>query len=174
MLVHKLCHCGQGQTPHKFRHNFEETIYVYEENGKWFLDVSKVPDKKGKKCKVTECKAVKEQHVFMNHPFDPIEYSYKDIKIKLPENTICKGHEWSEEKEKIPCNVLISEHHNVQTHPFQIWIEIKNRMPDDKLKIVYNEYDEKVKIKNTAEASDSGNSTKMVVNYNPVSDSGDH
>lgn len=116
-----FCYCGNSDTPHNFRHEFEPIIFIdknRDKKGDFF--VIDAEDFKGQtmfgKCIVPQCNASKALHgTIIKHDYSPSEeYIKRDIKFTIPLDTLCRV-----------CNKDL-ENHNSLNHIFTTLIKVKN------------------------------------------------
>lgn len=133
-----ICHCGNTNFPHNFRHPFEKLCKVINKDNIFTLNALDFPLKKDSKCSVPNCNAIASVHdsVALPHKYIPQEYSYREIKLTLPENSYCHK-----------CKIFILNHKK-QNHHFTTKVNIKNLNDTDKVFICHPE-DEDIKIINS-------------------------
>jgi hypothetical protein len=141
MTTFYICHCGNLETPHNFRHTYKKTAKVERKIGpmgkEYFeIDACDFPEHTTSMCSIENCKAVPGIHETPNleHKYIPLEYSYRDVILVLPEDSRCNK-----------CPVVVSKHQSVMTHHFTTKIFVENKKEMDRVTIVHPE-DEDIKI----------------------------
>jgi hypothetical protein len=144
----EICHCGQTDTPHFFRHPYKPVALVRRRelsNGTQFLiDVSGFPEEKGECCSVSGCTASKYLHGTKTmrdpdgkcHEYVPNYYKYRKINFMVPEDTPCNVKD---------CGVNIASHDKVDTHHFKTKIIFKGKFEKDQITVT-NPVDEDRKV----------------------------
>lgn len=138
MTTFHICHCGNINYPHNFRHSFEgliEVSRVKDEFGDVYsFDSDKYPVVIKKKCSKDDCNYSKPIHgsSVLPHEYVETEVKYREIKFTVPPDTQCRI-----------CKILLKEHHKVETHHFKTKV-IFRKEKDDIIKIVHRDNDRKI------------------------------
>ncbi len=140
-----ICHCGNGQNNHNFRHTFEKMVrvkYKYKTKNNvtykvFQLNANDFPKLLGQEgCTVPQCGKNEAYHEdkHIKHKYQPgKKFIYKHIKFVIPPDTVCR----------IPgCGVNIIDHEEVLTHPFTTKVVIINKNKRDKVTIEHPDDDE--------------------------------
>lgn len=133
-----ICHCGNTSDNHNFRHPYVKTAQVILNNETFILDANDFPVKTGTRCGKPDCTGDIGRHgtILLEHAFEPVNYTYREIKFSLPSNTRC-----SYEK----CKQL-KDHRDVMTHHFTTKIIVNNKKEGDIVTVIDPD-DEDIKIK---------------------------
>jgi hypothetical protein len=141
MSVFYICHCGNLEKPHNFRHPYESIAKVERKcdqmNREYFvIDASVFPERLTTRCGVENCFAVPGIHGTPNleHKYVPIEYKYREINVVLPGDSQCNK-----------CVNMLSKHRSVMTHNFTTKILVENKGETDRVTVMDPE-DEDIKI----------------------------
>lgn len=138
-----LCHCGNPENSHNFRHPVTPTVlvekYMEEQKGEFFV-VNAVDFKTqkvlaGDKCMFEQCNAGKLLHgPVIKHDYIPSKmYEKRVVKFTLPLSTLCRT-----------CNVTLQEHQSL-THIFHTYVVVKNKGAKDEVVIRGKTDDQKIK-----------------------------
>ena len=116
-----LCSCGHPDTPHKFRHLFNPTVFInkcVDSKGELFIIDAEdfKPVEIFGKCGVFQCNADKMLHgTIIKHEYSPTEkYKKRTICFTLPLNTLCRV-----------CKIPLETHESL-THPFTTLVKVQN------------------------------------------------
>ena len=138
-----ICHCGNTEDRHYFRHPFERVASVTREQtaeeGEWYgLNALDFPEKSKVKCAISECTAGGALHEteVVRHAYNPRSYLYRDVRLSLPKDAVCNHKK---------CKVVLQDHRAVQTHRFMTRVVVANRQELDVVEVSYPE-DEDIKI----------------------------
>ena len=139
-----ICHCGNTNSPHNFKHSFVKTSKVLRKNKnnlEYFVFDSKLfPEFTKTKCKIENCNSLESIHdgEIIEHAYEPKEIKYKKIKLSLPQDSICNI-----------CHILL-KHHFVKenlslknNHCFKTKLKISSNTKDDEIFIIDYEDDDK-------------------------------
>jgi hypothetical protein len=127
-----LCHCGNPERSHNFRHPVTPTIFVEkyaDEKGEFFvIDTSDFKPQKvlaGDKCAFPQCNSGKLLHgPVIKHEYVPSgTYEKRVVRFTLPHETLCRT-----------CNVTLEEHKSL-THVFTTYVDVKNKGEHDEVVI---------------------------------------
>jgi len=124
------CHCGYPRHNHNFRHEISE-IKVYrvknQSEERFSVDAKMFPLCKATRCAKGGCNGVIGIHgtTVLEHKYIPVEYSYRNIRMVLPVDSICNK-----------CKIVISKHNSVMTHHFTTNVIIENLRDNDKIFII--------------------------------------
>jgi len=143
-----ICHCGNKEDNHNFRHAFEGKIPVRIKNSGFILDAKDFSEKTLSKCTVPNCNASKELHdtEIITHSYKPKKIRYRHVVFCLPPDTVCQWKaQNSYEHQSNDCSVTLENHDSVMTHHFTTSVLIKNRHKHDVIDILDPE-DEDTKI----------------------------
>lgn len=139
-----ICHCGNTQDNHYFRHAFEKCCLVvcekHNDIENFILNADNYPVKTGEKCSIPNCTGKINIHetILLNHKYIPISYNYREIKFSIPKDAKCHYKN---------CKKL-SEHSNVMTHHFTTKVTILNKKDNDIVSL-FDKDDEDIKILNS-------------------------
>ena len=136
------CLCGYPETNHFFRHQFSQIPVQRHKNQdteSFTVDANVYPVCKSTKCGKEGCNGVIGIHNTpgLEHSYIPVEYTYRTVKLVLPDNTSCNK-----------CGVKIDKHNTVMTHHFTTKVDIDNKQANDKILII-NPEDEDRKVINS-------------------------
>jgi hypothetical protein len=137
-----ICHCGNTIGSHNFKHQYVETAEILRDmdencNEFFILNADDFPVKTGTRCAKADCTADIRRHgtILLEHAFEPVNYTYREIKLSLPLDTQCN---------KDDCKQL-KDHKDVMTHHFSTKVIVKNKQENDIITII-NPEDEDIKI----------------------------
>lgn len=137
-----ICHCGNTSEPHNFRHRYEKVAKVTRNidadcNEYYSLNADNFPTKIGTRCSKSECSSDISIHgtEILGHKYEPKNYTYREVKLTLPENAQCN---------RSKCKSL-KEHKDVMTHHFTTKVIIENLNETDIVTIT-DPKDEDIKI----------------------------
>lgn len=139
-----ICHCGNTEDNHYFRHPFKKCCLVVSETQdgleKFTLNADDFPVKKAEKCSTPNCTGKISIHetILLNHKYTPVSYEYREVKFTLPKGTRCHYQN---------CKTL-EEHSSVMTHHFTTKVILLNKKEDDIISLVDKD-DEDIKIINS-------------------------
>lgn len=121
-----ICHCGNTKDNHNFRHPYENVAHVTYDNC-YTIDADDFPIKTTTKCSKPNCSADRRIHgtQLLEHKYEPVTYTYREIRFTLPEDTKCCK----------PGCVILSEHRKITSHIFSTKVYIKNQQENDKVYI---------------------------------------
>ena len=136
MSIFYICHCGNVEKHHNFKHPFREAIKINhnEQLNSFELDANQFQTLNSTKCRKEDCKAVQSLHETLTiaHKYIPVEYTYRNIKFVLPLYTKC-----------IKCDIELDKHNTVMTHSFTTKVHIHNKKESDKVFILHPEDEDK-------------------------------
>lgn len=130
----KYCSCGNMSEPHNFKHQYKHQFTAIKQTTKkgentFVLNAEEFKLKTGEsKCTVPQCSAHFCLHgQIIKHEYQPSEpYQYREIIFNLPINTKCFHS---------GCGKT-AEQHKENSHKFCTKIKIKNKQPQDEVKIL--------------------------------------
>lgn len=141
-----ICHCGNTEDNHYFKHEYLPTCNVIRNRDNkediFELDANFFPTKTKIKCSNIECRYDKNIHNsdIVKHEFIPKEFNYRCINLTIPSDTRCNY--FGEER----CAYTLKDHKKVMTHHFKTKVIIHNKADsdivcicdsDDDIKILY-------------------------------------
>ena len=137
-----ICHCGNTQNNHNFRHPYQNIANVKRDTYDtfkecFFINANDFPIKTNTRCAKPNCSANISLHgtEIIPHQYEPLEYKYRHINLTLPNDTMC-----NEKK----CKQL-KDHENVITHHFTTKVFIENLNEND-IVMIHDPKDEDIKI----------------------------
>lgn len=154
----ELCHCGNRKDNHRFRHLFERAVTMtrnLDESGNEIYTVIPFSKEETKiRCGVPNCSTSKELHnsfvvettcgtskappsLLVSHPFQPVEYFFRQIRVSLPGDAACNHRD---------CPYTLENHKPIITHSFQTRVVVEGRKESDIVTVV-SESGNNVKIK---------------------------
>lgn len=135
-----ICYCGNTVDNHNFKHRYEEKVKVLfdKSNNSFTLNADDFPVKNKTKCSKPNCNGDIYIHetIISGHKYEPVSYTYREIKLSLPKDTICI-HEKN-------CKIL-KDHKDILTHHFKTKVIVENLQENDIVNII-NPEDEDIKI----------------------------
>ena len=148
MHTYEICRCGNPEYDHPFLHRFTPTAKITRNNNTFTLDANDYPEKTREKCAIPDCVIDKELHTEEHHTYVPLQYTYREVNICLPNDLPCKT-----------CTIPLIDHESVETrvtqgthdtqvipsHIFLADVKVLNRRDTDKVTIMCLE-DEDIKI----------------------------
>jgi hypothetical protein len=120
------CDCGCTKDNHRFRHVFKEhhVVKKYTDNKGDYFSLNAVDfDLKIKEgdCRVPQCSSKKPLHgVIIQHEFDPLVTTYREILFKLPLDSVCRYYN---------CKGTVGSH--PPGHIFRTYVDIVGREDSD-------------------------------------------
>jgi hypothetical protein len=137
-----ICHCGNTPSNHNFRHPYEKIAVVSRDidedcNEYFIINAEDFPLKTGTRCGKPDCTGDIGRHgtILLAHAFEPVSYTYREIKLSLPSDTQCNQNN---------CKQL-KDHRDVMTHHFTTKVVVQNKQDSDIVTIIDPE-DEDIKI----------------------------
>jgi hypothetical protein len=131
-----ICHCGNTESPHNFRHAFQKTANIHRNKNQleefFELDAHDFPESLGTKCEKCNALAGIHETPGLEHKYIPTEYKYRNVKMVIPTDSVCNK-----------CSIVLSQHHTVMTHHFVTKVYIKNKSDNDNIFILHPDDEDK-------------------------------
>lgn len=75
----------------------------------------------------TCCSSTAPPSLLLSHPFQPVEYKFREIRVSLPGNAVCRHKD---------CAYTLADHKPVITHSFETNVVIQGRKESDIVTVI--------------------------------------